>query len=285
MNAALSVALDGIDVVALVTNVPGPVAAARLRALGARILKVEPLRGDPLQAAAPQWYAALTADLTVERVDLRDAEACAAIRSRIDRADVLLTAARAGALERVGLGWAALHARAPRLLHVAVVGEGAPHDDRAGHDLTYQARAGLLDPPALPRTLIADLGAAERAVTATLAGLLARARTGVGARIEVAIVDAARDAAAPLRYGLTAPGDALGGGFDGYALYRARDGWIAFAALEAHFAERACTVLDVERLERAALVRAFAQRTVREWEGLAERYDLPLAAVAGAGGG
>lgn len=281
MSASLGTALDGVRVVGLVTNIPGPLAAARLRALGATVRKVEPLAGDPLAMAAPAWYACLVQNIAVERVALRETAARERLLAWLHDADVLLTAMRASALARLGLDWASLHARYPRLIHVAIVGEGAPHADRAGHDLTYQARAGLLRPPHLPVTPIADLGAAERTVSTVLAALLQRTRTQSGIFAEVAIVDAARAAAAPLRHGLTQPRGELGGHLPTYALYRARDGWVAFAPLEAHFAERAAALLGVAQLDEPTLRTAFLQRDASEWERLAEAHDIPLAAVVG----
>jgi crotonobetainyl-CoA:carnitine CoA-transferase CaiB-like acyl-CoA transferase len=277
MTDALATALDGVRVVALATNIPGPLAAARLRSLGAQVTKIEPLAGDPLEAAAPRWYAHICADLDVIRMNPRDSQERAVLHARAYAADVLITTMRAGALARVGLEWDSLHAAAPRVIHVAVVGEGAPFGDRAGHDLTYQARAGLLSPPAMPRTLVADLAAAEATVSAVLAALVLRARTARGVRTDVAIVDAGAEFSAPLRYGLTGPDDVLGGAFAGYNLYPASDGWIAVAALEAHFVERLREVLQIERLDTASLHDAFSRRSVAEWERLAAEADLPLA--------
>jgi alpha-methylacyl-CoA racemase len=279
MADALAAALHGVRVVALATNIPGPLAAARLRALGASVTKIEPPAGDPLAFAAPAWYETICSGVDVRRMNPREAHDRAALHALVREADVLLTTVRAAALTRLGFDWETLHASQPRLVHVAVVGEGPPFQDRAGHDLTYQARAGLLSPPAMPRTLVADLAAAERVVSATLAALLARARTGEGTRVDAAIVDAAMEFNAPLRFGLTGPADALGGGLPTYELYEASDGWIAVAALEEHFVERLGTVLELERLDASALRAAFARRTVAQWEELAEAADLPLAAV------
>jgi crotonobetainyl-CoA:carnitine CoA-transferase CaiB-like acyl-CoA transferase len=58
--------LDGVDVVSLAVNLPGPLAAARLREFGATVTKVEPPAGDPLAAGAPQWYSKLTSGQRVE---------------------------------------------------------------------------------------------------------------------------------------------------------------------------------------------------------------------------
>jgi alpha-methylacyl-CoA racemase len=279
MTDALATALDGVRVVALATNIPGPLAAARLRALGASVAKLEPLAGDPLELASPRWYAEICAGLDVARINPREEPDRTALHARVHESDVLITTVRASALARLGFDWQSLHAAAPRVIHVAVTGEGPPHADRAGHDLTYQAHAGLLTPPAMPRTLVADLAAAERIVSAVLAALVLRERTGEGIRTGVAIVDAAMEFNAPLRYGLTGAGDVLGGALPAYNLYEASDGWIACAALEAHFMERLKTELHLETIDAPALHRAFAARPVAHWEALAASADLPLAAA------
>jgi alpha-methylacyl-CoA racemase len=279
MTDALSAALEGVRVVALATNIPGPLAAARLRALGARVTKLEPLAGDPLESASPRWYEEICKGLDVQRINPRDEPGRSALHTLVRESDVLVTTVRASALARLGFDWESLHAAAPRLIHVAVTGEGPPHEDRAGHDLTYQAHAGLLSPPAMPRTVLADLAAAERVVSAVLAALVLRARTGEGVRAGVAIVDAAMEFNAPLRYGLTGENDVLGGALPAYNLYQASDGWIACAALEHHFMERLRAQLHLETVDAPSLRAAFARHPIAYWEALAASHDLPLAAA------
>src|SRR5947209_16338872 len=80
--------------VSLALNVPGPVAAARLRDLGAIATKVEPPAGDPLAVAAPDWYAELTAGQDVVRLDLKNTGARAELDRLLGAADLLLTAQR-----------------------------------------------------------------------------------------------------------------------------------------------------------------------------------------------
>ncbi len=132
---------------ALAVNLPGPTAAARLAQLGATVVKVEPPAGDPLAHARPRWYEELHRGQTVLTLDLK----ADAGRAQLDhwlgpaRSDLLLTAMRPAALQRLGLAWPALHARRPRLCHAAIVGHPAPQEDLPGHDLTYQAQAGLVE--------------------------------------------------------------------------------------------------------------------------------------------
>lgn len=271
--------LTGMLVVSLAVNVPGPVAAAGLRDLGARVTKVEPPGGDPLARAAPRWYEDLARGQEVVALDLKRPDDRARLDGLLDNADLLLTSSRSAALARLGLGKADLATRFPRLSRVAIVGHAAPGDDVPGHDLTYQAGLGLLSPPDLPRTLLADLAGAERAVSAALALLLTRERGGGAGYAEVSLAEAAAGFAEPLRHGLTAPDGPLGGGTPEYNLYRASDAWISVAALEPHFRRRLLDELGLEVARYEDLARAFRARSAGEWEAWAAERDLPLAAL------
>jgi alpha-methylacyl-CoA racemase len=271
--------LQGYRVVALATYIPGPVAAARLQSLGATVTKIEPLRGDPLEDAAPAWYAQLTNGVDVRRLDLRDGASRETLAQLLGEADIMLTAMRARSLAALGLDPASLQARYPRLVHVAIAGEEPPHDDRAGHDLTYQARAGTITPPAIPRVLVGDMAAAERAVSSALAALLHRERTGEALRTTVGITQAAQEFALAYEHGLTREGGELGGALPTYRLYRAADGWVALAALEPHFAQRVQELFGLDTLDSAQLEALFLTRSAQAWEHLAEQHDVPLAAV------
>ncbi len=268
--------LAGIRVVTVAVNLPGPAAAARLAELGASVTKVEPPEGDPVAAISPPLYERLTAGQTIVRLDLKEPAARERLDELLADADVLLTSSRPSALARMGLSWTELEPRFPRLVQVAIVGHPAPGQEQPGHDLTYVGRYGLLSPPELPRTLVADLGGAERAVTAAVALLLAREADGTERYAEVALADSAAFFALPWTYGLTASGGPLGGGSPFYRLYEARGGWVGVAALEPRFRERLVAELGGEPTGET-----FSDRTPAEWESWAGERDLPIAAVVG----
>ena len=192
---------------------------------------------------------------------------------------MLLTSTRFPALVRLGLDWPTLSANYPRLCHVAIVGYPAPDEDRAGHDLTYQATVGLLRPPEFPRIPLADYAGSERAVSMTLALLRERDRTGCGGQAVVSLVEALTPFAHALCYGLLAPGTLLGGASPLYHLYRAADGWVALAALEPQFQARLQAGLGLAQLTSETLAQAFAARPATEWDAWAKAQDIPLAAV------
>ena len=272
--------LEDVRIVTLAVNVPGPAAAARLRDLGASVVKVEPPSGDPLSHSNPAWYRALASGQEVVSLDLKQPKDRARLDEYLAEADLLLTSSRPGALARLGLGPEELRDRYPGLCYVAITGHPAPHEDAPGHDLTYLADLGLLTPPEMPRTLLADLAGAERAVSATLALLLDREKeSGPAGYAEVPLSEAARFFAAPLLYGITKPGAHLGGGFPGYRLYEASDGWIAVAALEQHFWLKLQAELGLEDAQREDLEEVFHRQTAEHWEQWAVEHDLPIKAV------
>lgn len=115
-----SSSLQGVQVVSLAINLPGPLAAARLRALGATVTKIEPPAGDPLRAVAPTWYDELTVGQRVVTLDLKDPADRAVAARELSRADLMLTAMRPSALVKLGLD--ELTAANPHLSHIEIVG-------------------------------------------------------------------------------------------------------------------------------------------------------------------
>lgn len=273
--------LAGLRVVTTALNLPGPAACARLRDLGATVTKVEPPSGDPMNAYDAAWYADLHAGIDVRVADLKSEGGRATVAALLLEADVLVTAQRPSALARMGLAPRALAERYPRVCHVAIVGHAPPEEERAGHDLTYLAEAGLLVPPALPVTLFADMAGSERVVTTALALVFARDRGRPARAAFVALASAAEWLAQPLARGLTAPGALLGGHFAGYNLYAAKDGWIAVAALEPHFALGLARELGIPKLDRESLAACFVRESAAHWESWARARSLPVVAVRG----
>jgi alpha-methylacyl-CoA racemase len=264
-------ALAGVRLLSFALNVPGPVAVARLVAHGAAAVKVEPPSGDPMATHSRAWYDALHAGVAVVAVDLTSALGREERDRLIGRADVLITSHRPSSLERLGLGPARLAERFPALRTVAIVGDTrAP--ERAGHDVTYQSDAGLVR-DRLPVTLLADLFGAERVVASVLLAI----RCEPGACLQVGLRDVADELRAPIDHGLTSPGGRLGGGDPAYGVYRARDGWIAVAALEPHFRRRLYDALTLPL--GAPLAAPMASRSSAEWTAFAHEHDLPISVV------
>jgi len=126
---------------------------------------------------------------------------------------------------------------------------------------------------------LADLAGAERAVSTGLALLLGRERGQEAGYAEVSLAEMADEFAVPWRQGLTTPDGVLGGAYAGYDLYRAREGWVALAALEPHFWKELTRELGLTSADRGQLQQAFLAKTAAEWEAWAADRALPLARV------
>lgn len=269
--------LNGIKVVNLAANLPGPAAAQRLSRMGATVFKIEPPFGDPMETYYPDWYRDMSAGHTVVRIDLKVDEGRQILFDLLETTDILITATRPAAMERLGLGSDTLKLKFPRLCQTVIVGYPAPRDNEAGHDLTYQASMGLIDPPHMPRTLLSDMAGAERTVSSTLALLFNRERSGAGGYQIVPLSEAAEAFAEPLRYGSTMPGASLGGGIPEYNIYRTSDGWVAVATLEPHFKQRLEGALKIATPEEYR--NAFAGQSCAHWQQWGQEQDLPIEVV------
>ena len=276
MITSASDSLSGIHIVSIATNLPGPFAARHLLRLGASVTKVEPPGGDPARAL-PSWYAELTAGQHVTTLDLKSPAGQDEFLDLLSGADLLLSSMRPSAAARLGLPDMVSQTH---VAHVEIVGD-TEVPDQAGHDLTYQAAVGLLDPPHMPRVPWADVLGGYQATIAALDALREREhaqKAGIRKLVHrrVGLKQGVDDAAEALRFGATAPGQILSGSHPQYGMYQTRDGWIALAALEPHFHATLAKLLGNNRMRLEEL---FAQRSTAYWLQFANQHDLPLTAV------
>jgi alpha-methylacyl-CoA racemase len=272
--------LQGVNVVSVAFNLPGPAAVSQLARWGASVVKVEPPSGDPMSRHCPDFYRHLLSNQTAVRLDLAQGGDRARLDEHLASADLLVSSSLPASLARLGLGWPTLHEQFPRLCQVAIVGYGPPQLERTGHDLTYQAGYGLFAPPAMPLTLLADMAGAQTAVSHALGALLERGRTGQGVLSYAPIAEAVDFLALPLRFELTVPGGPLGGAFPYYNVYPTQQGWLAVAVLEPQFWAKLRSLLHLEQGTYEEAKAVFLTRTASQWEQWAGENRLPIAAVA-----
>lgn len=274
--------LEGVRVLSIAINLPGPAAVARLASQGATVTTVLPPTGDPMEQFARAYFDELHEGQTIERADLKSDSGRARLDELLAETDIFLTSSRPSALARLGLDHATVSGRHTHVCQVDIVGHPGDGAETAGHDLTYQAGSGLVRDGRMPATTVVDLAGAERAAAEACAALVERARTGLGSRREVALSDLAHAMARPVVHGLTVPGGLLGGGLPVYDVYAASEGHVALAALEPHFTARLLEALEIipDDLTRERLAEVFAGRTATDWQQWADERDIPLGAVA-----
>ena len=277
--------LRGIRILSLALNIPGPMAVVRLADMGARCTKIEPPAGDPMRHYKQQAYTDMHAKVKVLQADLRIESGQKLLERQLARTDVLLTSFRPSGLARLGLAWRPLHQRHPTLCQVAIVGAHGARAEEPGHDLTYMAENDQVTGLNLPPTLYADMGGSLMASEAVLQVVLQRQRSGKGVYNEVALASASAYLGLPRSWGLTLPTGAVGGAHAGYRMYPCKDGRVAVAALEPHFAAALCQVAGVadsslksmfSPTTHDAVARCFASRTRAELDALGQSRDIPI---------
>ncbi len=198
--------LNGVRIIEVGAVVLGPYAGQILADLGAEVIKVEAIEGDIARHAHPVGPAGSALFINNNRnkrtlaIDLKRPEGRDAMAKLIGTADVLFHNMRVDAAERLGLGFEAVAAINPAIIHCAAIGFGqrGPYRDRPAFDDIIQAASGLAglesatgaDPRFVP-TVLADKVAALHAVYGILAALVARANGRTGAiKVEVPMFEA-----------------------------------------------------------------------------------------------
>lgn len=300
--------LQGTRVLDLSRLLPGPFATLVLADLGATVDKLEDTGGGdylrnmpPMAAGESVGFQLLNRGKRSLVLDLKKPQGREAFKRLLGTYDVLFEQFRPGVLARLGLGHEELLAAHPKLVICALTGYGQTGElsHRAGHDLNYLARSGILGangpaggPPQVPGFQLADISGGMWSVIAIQAALAERARTGKGRIVDIAMTDGV------LGFATFAIGNALAGeqvkrgdevlsgGIAPYNTYLSQDGHpITVAALEPKFWVGFCTAAGIEAdltalipgphqtalKERVAAV--LASKTREEWVAFNAKHD------------
>jgi crotonobetainyl-CoA:carnitine CoA-transferase CaiB-like acyl-CoA transferase len=316
-------ALAGIRVLDLSHQAAGPWCTSLLGDLGADVIKVEkPGRGDGIRYAdrsgrlPPEIgglnFQGLNRNKRGLTVDIGQEAGCALVRRLVPQCDVLVENFRPGVMDRHGLGWETLRALNPRLVYCSITAFGptGPLAQKPGMDLILQATGGLMGhtgepdgPPIKSAPPVADISTGIYAALGITAALRARERTGVGQRVEVAMLDAVLSLYSDVAANVLTGGERYGKFGSGhpdlvpYQAFPAKDGWFIVACLTNAFFKRLCAALGREDLladprfatndarvkHRAGIVpllsEIFRTRDVEHWIALLEANDIPTCRV------
>jgi formyl-CoA transferase len=199
--------LDGIRILDLSRVLAGPFCTQLLGDLGAEVIKIEqPGKGDDTRQWGPPWFHGESAYyLSCNRnkksvtINLQTEAGHDLVRQMALQSDVLVENFKVGAMEKWGLGYAALHELNPRLIYCAITGYGqtGPLAPRPGYDFIIQAQGGIMSitgeaegEPSKVGVAIADIVTGLYALNAILAALFHRERAGEGQFIDIALLDA-----------------------------------------------------------------------------------------------
>ncbi len=318
--------LKGLRVIDYSHFLAGPYVGRCLAAMGAEVIKVErPGLGDAgrqhahvIDEQQSGYFLQLNMGKQGVSVNMKDPRGQAFMHKLCDSADVFIENYRPGALDKLGLGYAELSARNPKLVYcsISAYGHTGPDSHRAGFGLIAEAKSGIMqmvgvpgEAPPLLRISLGDMYTGIHAVAAINAALLGRVRSGKGQHIDMALYDTLMSMheyavqcytlsggkVVPEQTGHDMPTSTL------YGVFRARDGdlviaaqvddaWKRFAAmLEAHGGPtglgtdarfHSLNGRNTHREEILAIVKAWvAQRSVAEVLALLDGIDVPSAKV------
>ncbi len=304
----MSSALNGLKVLDLTMNLPGPYMTWLLAGLGAEVIKIEnPQGGDYARflggigaGAINPFFEAVNRNKKSVTLNLKHPEGTRLFLALLREYDILVEGFRPGAMERLGLGFETTSEAQPRLIQVSISGYGqdGPYRLRAGHDLNYLSLAGIIamtgtrdGQAAIPGVQIADLAAGSlMALSGLLAAVIQRHSSGRGQFVDVSMFHGSLSLATMVFAGIEAglespePGKMLlNGRFPCYGLYRTSDSrYMSLGCIEPKFWENFCAA--VERPDLAAhqfgapeivkeVENIFAAKTQRQWVELMKDHD------------
>ena len=207
-------ALDGVRIIDLTQMLAGPFCTMLLADQGAEIVKVEPLDGDDTRIMGPYhdedrlkafggYFASINRNKKSIAVDLKKPEGRDLVIKLCEGADAIVENSRGGVMDRLGLGYDALHERFPRLVYATIRGFGdrhtgaSPYTNWPAYDVVSQAFGGVMaitgpdkDTPMKVGPGIGDLMPATMAAVGIVSAILRAHKTGKGQLVDVAMVDA-----------------------------------------------------------------------------------------------
>jgi alpha-methylacyl-CoA racemase len=306
--------LEGIRILDLTRQAPGPYCTMLLGDLGADVIIVEEAPGagrrmEMGMSERGQAFWALNRNKRSVGLNLKEPRAQEAFLKLAENADVVIEGFRPGVVKRLGVDYDAVSARNPRLIYCSLSGYGqtGPYAGLVGHDINYISIGGALgmigtpgSPPAIPMNIIADFaGGGLYAAFSILAAVIASEKTGRGQYVDIAMSDGVTSLLAfPASMYFSAgavpkPGaEMLNGGAPYYAVYEAKDGkWLSIGCIEPWFWSELCKALDREdfipqQMNREkhpeifeALRRKFKEKSRDEWFEELRQRDICVGPV------
>jgi crotonobetainyl-CoA:carnitine CoA-transferase CaiB-like acyl-CoA transferase len=296
--------LEGIRILESAHQYPGPYCSLLLADLGAEVIKIErPGVGDLARQSA-HFFQSINGNKKSLALDLKLPAARKILYRLVEQSDVFMDGFRPGVAGRIGMDYPTLREINPRLIYCCISGYGqeGPYRDLPGHDLNYQAMAGMLhcfqDEKGnfvAPGVAIGDLSSGMFSAIGILAALHARQKTGQGQFIDVSMFDGL------LSWMSTRLGIFWGAGWfekerdAGYGIFRAKDGQFFTLAIahEDWFWDRLCAAVGlpeyqgikaIERRRRRLelvekLQKVFLKKPREEWLKVIIQADVPIAPV------
>lgn len=299
-------ALEGMKVLDFTTLLPGPYATMVLADFGAEVIKISSkskydlvLESEPKIEGLSQNLLWLNRNKKTISLNLKTKEAVEIVKEMVKDADVLVEQFRPRVMEKLGLSYETLKEINPSLIYVSITGYGqtGPLKDRAGHDINFLARSGILESsgskkegPKLMSTQLGDLASgANNAVIGILLALNYKNRTGLGQYIDISMMDGLFPLGSLYANSYLGGGnlperesDLLNGG-SLYDFYRTSDDrFLSVGSLEPKFFKKFVDAIGRSDLENRSaesidikeeIAGIIKEKTLKEWTEIFEKVD------------
>ena len=301
--------LDGIRVADLTTMIAGPFCGMLLADMGADVIKVESLDGDPWRYMGGPFLAANRGKRGIA-IDLRKEEGREILRKLVSTSDIVVENARFGVWHKLGLDYESLRKVKPDIIYVSILGHGStgPYSTWPGYDPLLQARSGQMvgqggvgKTPVFHKVALNDYAAPMLGAFGAMLALYVRAKTGKGQHVETSLTNAAvalqcHEFIDYAGFERKFRGDTDLKGFSAtYRIYESKEGWLFVFCINEGQWRSLCQTLGQDNLlsdprfgtpkkreenDEALVIilsDAFRKRSAREWLKMLEDAGVPCA--------
>ena len=297
--------LEGIKILDLSTQIPGPYCSMLLADLGAEVIKIENTDGGDQSRLLPFLFNGINRNKKSIALNLKSSDAKEIFYRMAKKADVIIEGFRPGVCKKLNIDYGTIKEINPQIIYCSITGYGqnGPYRSKPGHDINYLGYSGLLSLENDPNTYskmsgipLADLAGSMFAAVSILTALIHREKTGAGQYIDVSMTASV----------FSLIGASMTAGFQGqsgseslyiphYGLFKTKDEKFITLGIvhEEHFWKKLCSVIDMgdlagldlfNRIEKRETINnllenAFLTRKLDNWMAILNEADIPCGPV------
>jgi crotonobetainyl-CoA:carnitine CoA-transferase CaiB-like acyl-CoA transferase len=297
--------LEGIRILDLSTQIPGPYCSMLLADLGAEVIKIENTDGGDQTRLLPYLFNGVNRNKKSISLNLKSSEAKGIFYKMAGKADVILEDFRPGVCKKLNIDYDAIKEINHQIIYCSITGYGqdGPYKDKPGHDINYLGYSGILSLESDLNTYskmsgipLADLAGSMFAAVSILTALIHRRKTGVGQYVDVSMTASVFSLmSASISAGLQGQSGSESLYIPHYGLFKTRDEKYLTLGIvhEEHFWKNLCSVIDMGDLagldlfsriaKREEIVsrlqKSFLTKNLNEWMAMLNDADVPCGPV------
>ncbi|HLG24681.1 MAG TPA: CaiB/BaiF CoA-transferase family protein [Candidatus Nanoarchaeia archaeon] len=289
--------LKGIKILDLSNLIPGPMCSMILASLGAYVIKIESMQGDPLRnfekvKGKSPYFEALNRGKKSVAINLKTEEGKKILRKLILNSDVFLESFRPGKMDSLEFGYSEVKKLNPKIIYCSISGYGQTGKDKnkAGHDLNFLSSSGMLamisDKSFVPGVQIADTSSALFAAISIIASLFSRERSNKGNYVDVSMMSSAISMmAAQVAFASCSSRKQILSGCACYNIYQTKDKkFVSLCAIEPRFWKAFYNATNNQNLIKKqfdssnstinSMQKLFKSKNLAYWKSMNSKYDF-----------